>query len=68
MSQAELIVHVLETGRHALVSDSDVAWVRSPLPLLEELLAKGATMGSSTDCLDAASDADKTERKRSAYM
>ena len=28
--KAELIVHVLETGRHALVSDSDVAWMRDP--------------------------------------
>ena len=66
--KAELIVHVLKTGRHALVSDSDVAWVRSPLPVLEELLSRGATIGASTDCLDAASDADKTERRRSAYL
>ena len=66
--KAELIVHVLRTGRHALVSDSDVAWVGNPMPLLDELLRLGATMGSSTDCLDAQSDADKTPRKRSAYM
>lgn len=27
--KAELITHVLRTGRHALVSDSDVVWVRT---------------------------------------
>ena len=59
---------MLRAGRHALVSDSDVAWVGSPLPLLDELLRLGATMAASTDCLDAQSDADKTPRKRSAYM
>ena len=38
------------------------------MPLLDELLRLGATMGSSTDCLDVQSDADKTPRARSAYM
>ena len=66
--KAELITHVLRTGRHALVSDSDVAWVRDPTPLLNELLALGATLAPSTDCLDVQSDADKTPRRASAYQ
>ena len=66
--KAELITHVLRTGRHALVSDSDVAWAQDPTPLLNELLALGATLAPSTDCLDVRSDADKTPRRFSAYM
>lgn len=42
--------------------------VRSPLPLLDQLLELGATVAASTDCLDASSDEDKTLRSRSAYM
>ena len=62
----ELIVHVLRTGRHALVSDSDVVWVADPRPLLSQLQALGTTLGSSTDCLDVAADNDKTPRRPEA--
>ena len=66
--KAELIVHVLETGRHALVSDSDVAWVSDPRPLLMTLRDRGATLAASTDCLDVQADRDKTHRSSSPVM
>ena len=50
--KAECIRLVLETGRHVLVSDSDVAWTADPLPLLTELMVEGASVGASTDCLN----------------
>lgn len=59
---------VLRTGRHVLVSDSDVAWVKDPLPLLDTLREGGATIGASTDCLDVASDRDKSPRAVSTFM
>ena len=30
LAQARLIAHVLDTGRHVLVSDSDVVWRHDP--------------------------------------
>lgn len=66
--KAELIVHVLRTGRHALVSDSDVVWVADPQPLLASLHAKGMTLAASTDCLDVEADRDKASRKVSPVM
>ena len=63
--KADCIRLVLETGRHVLVSDSDVAWVADPLPIINELMAEGANIGASTDCLDLDSDRDKTPRPAS---
>ena len=63
--KAECIRLVLLTGRHVLVSDSDVAWVGDPLPVLASLMAEGASLGASTDCLDVDSDQDKTPRSHS---
>jgi hypothetical protein len=51
-----------------LVSDSDVVWVKDPLPLLDTLREGGATVGASTDCLDGASDRDKSSRASAAFM
>jgi hypothetical protein len=66
--KAELIVHVLRTGRHALVSDSDVVWIADPRPLLDALHAKGTTLAASTDCLDVEADRDKTARPSAPTM
>ena len=63
--KAELIVHVLQTGRHALVSDSDVVWVADPSHVIAEMHALGATLAASTDCLDVNADRDKTHRATS---
>ncbi len=63
--KAELITHVLRAGRHALVSDSDVAWRADPREQIRALLRMGANLGASTDCLDVSADADKTERAAS---
>ena len=63
--KAELIVHVLQTGRHALVSDSDVVWIADPSHVIAEMHALGATLAASTDCLDVSADRDKTHRATS---
>ena len=59
---------MLRTGRHVLVSDSDVVWVKSPLALLETLREGGATIGASTDCLDLSADRDNSPRASSPFM
>ena len=66
--KATAIRQVLETGRHVLVSDADVVWVRDPTAELDELAAAGATLAASTDCLHAAADEDKTPRRHSPYL
>ena len=66
--KAQLIREVLLTGRHVLVSDSDVVWVADPQPLLTALHAKGTTLAASTDCLDVEADRDKVPRKLSPTM
>ena len=42
-----------------------MAWVADPLPIINELMAEGANIGASTDCLDLDSDRDKTPRPAS---
>ena len=66
--KAELIRLVLQTGRHVLVSDSDVVWMRDPAAEIAELAALGATLGAATDCLDVDADRDKTERPEAPVM
>ena len=58
----------MQTGRHAIVSDSDVVWAHDPTPMLAALLAKGTTLAASTDCLDVAADRDKSVRPSSPVM
>jgi len=66
--KAMTIREVLLTGRHVLVSDSDVAWVRDPLPELEALAAAGASLAPATDCLHIEADRDKSERPNAPYL
>ena len=66
--KAMTIKEVLLTGRHVLVSDSDVVWVADPSAELEALAAAGASIAPSTDCIDAEADADKTPRDASPFM
>ena len=68
LAQARLIAHVLDTGRHVLVSDSDVVWRHDPTSHFERLRAGGATIAAATDCLDVAADRDKTPRPTSPNM
>ena len=65
--KAELIVHVLETGRHALVSDSDVAWVSDPRPLLMTLRDR-ARRSPHRRIASMQADRDKTHRSSSPVM
>ena len=47
---------------------AQVAWTADPVPLLQKLMAEGADVGASTDCLDVSADNDKTPRRSSPYM
>lgn len=66
--KALTIREVLLTGRHVLVSDSDVVWLRDPTAELLALAAAGANLAPSTDCIHVEADNDKTPRPASPYM
>ena len=66
--KAMTIREVLLTGRHVLVSDSDVAWLRDPTAELDALALAGASLAPATDCINVAADKDKTPRPASAYL
>ena len=66
--KAMTIAEVLRTGRHVLVSDSDVVWLRDPTAELLALAAAGASLAPSTDCLSVESDRDKRPRRASPYL
>ena len=66
--KALTIREVLLTGRHVLVSDSDVVWLRDPTHELMELVASGANLAPSTDCINVAADNDKSHRPQSPYL
>ena len=66
--KARTIREVLLTGRHVLVSDSDVVWLRDPTAELLALAAAGANLAPATDCINVAADRDKTERKAAPYL
>ena len=68
MPHATLHTQVLLTGRHVLVSDSDVVWLRDPTAELDALAAAGASLAPSTDCISIESDRDKTERPATSYL
>ena len=60
--KAHTIREVLLTGRHVLVSDSDVVWLRNPASELLALAAAGANLAPATDCINVEADNDKSER------
>ena len=66
--KAVTIREVLLTGRHVLVSDSDVVWLRNPTDELRALAAAGAMLSPATDCIHVAADRDKTPRPRSPNL
>lgn len=66
--KARTIREVLLTGRHVLVSDSDVVWLRDPTAELLSLAAAGANLAPATDCISVEADNDKTPRPRTAYL
>ena len=66
--KALTIREVLLTGRHVLVSDSDVVWLRDPTSELLALVAAGANLAPSTDCINTAADRDKAPRPSSPYL
>ena len=66
--KALTIREVLLTGRHVLVSDSDVVWLRDPTAELLALAAGGANLAPSTDCINVEADRDKTSRPHSPYL
>ena len=66
--KARTIREVLLTGRHVLVSDSDVVWLRDPTAELLALANAGANIAPSTDCINVENDRDKTPRARSSYL
>ena len=59
---------MLLTGRHVLVSDSDVVWLKDPTQELHALVAAGASLAPATDCINVAADDDKVERPSSPYL
>ena len=66
--KAMTIREVLLTGRHVLVSDSDVAWLRDPTAELTKLAAAGASLAPATDCINVEADRDKTARPHAPYL
>ena len=58
--KARTIREVLLTGRHVLVSDSDVVRLRDPTAELLALANAGANIAPSTDCINVENDRDKT--------
>ena len=66
--KARTIREVLLTGRHVLVSDSDVAWLHDPTAELLALAAAGANLAPATDCINVEADNDKSTRPRAPYL
>ena len=64
--KALFVLRVLETGRHALVSDADVVWLSDPEHYLASTVPS-ADVGSATDCLFLSADRDKQDRDQNPY-
>ena len=62
-----LVLQVLKAGRHVLISDVDVAWLKDPEHYFATSIPS-ADVGSSTDCLFLSADQDKNDRERSPYL
>lgn len=56
--KGELVLRVLRSDRHVLLSDVDVVWLHDPTPILATL-ATDADVMSATDCLHVSGDEAK---------